>query len=506
MGEPSLNSLAGATFAQLDGPNTQPVYLGDCIDLDDLEAPKGEIELTRCYSRGAGDFRVTGQKKSPPDPITTTITELTYEHASLLEEASINNCPIPFYITLASCGRSDVITNYERGFAMYPAEITSDTYSALVTREEAADTMHAVPIQAWPPLMRFWPPAIGQQTIAEQEAANDIHFCNDPSCGGACGPATRICTTGIVVPDSAVAPALATPYLTADGGVTWTAAATDPFGAGFHTISGKCFPFGRNAVRYLVANGTTQAGNPAEVAYSDDGGATWTAVNAGATNALFFQRGTSLFVIDQYHIWGCTDSGGIHFSSDGGVTWTTQGAGVVATTLNAIRFLDANIGLCVGATNTILKTVDGGAAWTALTGPAGQAAVNILCCELTTEYRYFIGYDDGTLWYTEDGGTTWAQRTTFAESGLGAVNDIKFVNELFGAMVVDNAGPVGSIHRTFDGGYTWEQIANPSAPANTGLNAVFMCNENLIFAAGEPTAVPTAVVYKASVSFKAASP
>jgi photosystem II stability/assembly factor-like uncharacterized protein len=160
----------------------------------------------------------------------------------------------------------------------------------------------------------------------------------------------------------------------------------------------------------------------------------------------------------------------------------------------------------VGATNTILKTTDGGVAWTALTGPAAQAADNILCCQLVTEYRYFIGYDDGEIYYTEDGGTTWAQRTTYEEFGTGAVNDIHFVNELFGAIVVDNASPVGSIHRTFDGGYTWERAINPSAPANTGLNAVFMCDDNTVFAAGEPTAVPTAVVYKAGVSFKAVTP
>ncbi len=56
------------------------------------------------------------------------------------------------------------------------------------------------------------------------------------------------------------------------------------------------------------------------------------------------------------------------------------------------------------------------------------------------------------------------------------------VNEHVGWMVKDTAGPVGSFHRTVDGGYTWQMLTNPAV--NIGLNSLHAIDENNAWAVG----------------------
>jgi hypothetical protein len=46
----------------------------------------------------------------------------------------------------------------------------------------------------------------------------------------------------------------------------------------------------------------------------------------------------------------------------GGTTWTRQGSGTI-NSLNAVYFVDADIGTAVGSAGTILHTTNGGATW-----------------------------------------------------------------------------------------------------------------------------------------------
>jgi photosystem II stability/assembly factor-like uncharacterized protein len=109
---------------------------------------------------------------------------------------------------------------------------------------------------------------------------------------------------------------------------------------------------------------------------------------------------------------------------------------------------------------------------------------------IVTERRWFLGYGDGELWYTEDAGTTWAQRR-FSGDGAGVVWDIKFTNEMVGMMLHDNASPVGAIYRTIDGGYSWDAV---STPANAGLNAIHVFDPNLAVAVGNVSGATAVVV------------
>jgi len=99
--------------------------------------------------------------------------------------------------------------------------------------------------------------------------------------------------------------------------------------------------------------------------------------------------------------------------------------------------------------------------------------------------RVWIGYDSGTLYYTLDGGAlgndSWTARA-FTGSGVGEVRDVAFLNDSLGFLAVDNASPVGTIHWTIDGGYTWTALTTPT---NAGLNRLYVCDQWTFFTAGE---------------------
>ena len=220
--------------------------------------------------------------------------------------------------------------------------------------------------------------------------------------------------------------------------------------------------------RILVARGTADGGNPAEVAYSDNAGATWTTVNVGSVNGQYVTRAQGMFALDQYNVWLVTNDGYIYKSEDGGVTWTAQEVGTLAATgWNAIVMLDALNGWVAGASNKIATTEDGGMTWTLVSGASAQAAVNCYCLAVVNEYEIWIGYSDGDLYYTMDGGVTWTKRALPVTAA--AVNAVSFANQLVGYVVYDTAAPVGGLLRTIDGGYTWEAVA---LPTNAGLNAI----------------------------------
>jgi photosystem II stability/assembly factor-like uncharacterized protein len=268
---------------------------------------------------------------------------------------------------------------------------------------------------------------------------------------------------------------------TTNYGQTWTATAADPFAAGEVISAVTVFPYGTGR-RVIVARGTTDAGNPAEIAYSDNDGTTWTTVNVGSVTGQFVQKAGGLFALDQNNIWLVTNSGYVYYSEDAGITWTTQDAGeATASTLNAIHFADNLVGFAGGAADDVIRTIDGGVAWSAVTDVGASSTVNTIFA--LNAQKAWLGTANGRLYYTEDAGTTWTRRS-FTGDGVGAVNSIKFINELIGFMAHDTAAPVGRVLVTMDGGYNWEAVTTIT---NNGLNDIAVCDDNNFYVAGEVT-------------------
>lgn len=460
-----FGSGEGAIFVQPNGPNTKPEYVG-CADLGDLDEPLGDGSLWLCKDPSMPDAYVTDRiNKGSPGLVSTNITVDARATASYLEELESNT---PIYLNLISAGRQDTFNNYDRAFVTRWIPTNRKRSNLALGRRDAGATPErggiAVDVQGAPPLYAFFDLSSYalRASTSETEGLNNIVFCDLKA------------TQGMIIADAANL-AKANVLDVAD----WSAVAAQPFDADEHIVGAVCFPLDKNTDRWLVARGTTDAANPAEVAYSDDGGATWTLASVGAVNGQYTPDSGALFALDQNNIWFVTQDGYIYYSDDGGVTWTAQESATIHSgAYNAIYFKNALYGMAVGAADVVAYTSDGGNTWSAVTATGSGAALTTVS---NSTGFWWAGTGGGALYYSDDNGVTWTERS-FNGGGSGAVAMVKFANEFFGVLAHNTAASVGRLLVTVDGGYSWREL---TIPTNTGLNDVWIASARKIYAVGE---------------------
>lgn len=481
MAEP-FKSSKWSLWVQPDGPNTENHYIG-CHTLDDVEEPGGGInELIRCFKADGTGWEIRGSTRNPPEPVTTTVTGLIEDTASWLERiVEAGRCPFPLYINGKLCPPNDVFAGAERWYALENAEIGTAGLMNLAHREEDNVSEQSFDITAWPPLLRGHAITTDRVTFSGTENLNDIASCSVPRCAGDCGTAIDLCDTLVAVADGD--PASADVWFSFDKGATWAAGAVDPYlGATTDLKSVVCFQIDADTTRVLVAREGV-GGMPAHVYYTDDWGANWTDVTIGSAHAMGATYGGALFSLGQNYIWFVMNDSAdseIWFSSDGGETWTQQQSTLTDVVLYAIWFKDEHTGMAVGATDEVYITTDGGTTWAA--GTATGSGDDLLhVAESAGGNFWWVGTDEGNMWYSDDHGTTWTQRA-FPGDGAGAVHCLDWVTETVGFMVHSPTAATGRVYRTRDGGYTWEL---ESATVGGELYSVIGCTANLAFAVGE---------------------
>lgn len=460
----------GAAWIQPSGPGTAFLYL-NCAGMDGVQKNEGNITPLYCKDESqAGRFRVRDSIQGEPSPVTTSIKIPLGKATNYLFSLK---CPFNLQVRYTSCNRQDDPSNWEKIIHLQNARITQRATDALVARApgEEGEVITTLQLSA-EDMFEVSDVEVERQSTVEVTALNDVAFDPTEECESNCGPARSACQKGYIAASAAPYAATANVLKTTDGGGTWAATTTDPFATSEDVSS-----IAVNGDRVIAARGTADAGNPAEIAYSDDAGVTWTNVNVGSTNSQILKR---LKWLARPYLWAVGSSGYIFFSDDGGLTWSTQDAGAGTTqTLNDIDFANVRVGYAVGNSNAVVKTDDGGDSWVAVTGPIVGQALNAV--SVVDESTVFIGAANGKLYKTADSGVTWTE-VSFPGSGSGSVKDVEFWNSSFGFMIHNTSGNVGRIFRTIDGGKTWTNLA--ASTSNNGLNRIAVCNQNAAVAVG----------------------
>jgi photosystem II stability/assembly factor-like uncharacterized protein len=419
----------------------------------DVSEPTGDVTLLYCPDPAEmGRFKVKNSFQGAPEAPTFSIETDMRRVADYLEHLT---CPVSIFVHKAQCGRRDDFTNWARSFIFRKSRVTTRGITNLAARNPDAEeeTLQTFDISC-EEVERVYGSRATRVTLAETQNVTGVAIGGENRCGSDCGSPMDWGDI-LAFATAAGVGATANVLVTTTGGAP-TAAAADPFGVNENIAGIVIVKAGSGAFRIIAARGTTDAGNPAEIAYSDDYGATWANVNVGSTNAEYSAGRHALFALDFRNIWLGTDGGNIYYSDDGGVTWTKQTTVALASDIVAIGFTDENYGFAVTDAGGAYKTVDGGTTWGATSDPTtGSGAANDIA--VMSPYFVFVSGTDG-LFYTMDGGTTWAQRNA---TPLAAV---EFEDEQYGVAVGSAAS--GLIYQTIDGGYSWNAL---TLVANSGL-------------------------------------
>lgn len=501
---PVLTTDYGRVFLQSGGPSPTNVaeYQGQA-NADGLSWKQGDIKPIRDPSPlQRGQFITIGKLKGDPAlPEVKMAWRYTYQLSELLQLIQ-DGCPANLYISLGVCGnpqdfeggwqKMDVLENAE------PTDYTVDKLTALDPSERAAP-MESAPFTGdnWYEIV---PMVYGEQAKAQvvQEVI-DITVVDSVTCGN-CGLPSDGCQVIFAVTLShGGSPGLPGKVIwTNNGGATWTAT----------TIGSSALPANDNPSGIVGVGDNivviSQEGERLVYAPLVDiiaGTATWTSMTTG-----FVSGGgpTAVFSLGPNLTWMVGAGGYIYFTADPTTSVTVQDAGnASATAYTDIHgMVDGQNLLAVGASNAVVYTVNGGALWSAVTGPNPGIALNT--CFMFSQNVWWVGDAAGKLWYTENAGLSWTQKTLPTQSALTNIRDIVFgIYGQFQSVGYLAAGTatVGKIFRTINGGNTWsvEPMTNyGSMPSCLRYDRIATCgsNPNNMYACGVATAGVDGIIIK----------
>jgi hypothetical protein len=241
--------------------------------------------------------------------------------------------------------------------------------------------------------LKLLPMTISNLTFTDALNVTDltgILVINDPVPGG-CITAYRGPGKHIMVSQQADTGVPAEVFYSVNGGGSWAAMSSNPFGNDEHIghIVGGITT--GNRMRIAVSRSLTDVGNPAEIAYGDitfgaEGTITFTNVNVGANTGDIITMMAQLFPLRAYY---GTDNGTLHVSTD-----QHESNSEIASGLAQINVAIRGYGECEdvwfgGDTNTLLVERNLSGSVSARVGPSGGGAFTALA--LSSDGLLFAG-------------------------------------------------------------------------------------------------------------------
>ncbi len=205
-------------------------------------------------------------------------------------------------------------------------------------------------------------------------------------------------------------------------------------------------------------------------AKTTDGGITW---NTYTIENAFYN---SVFFINEWIGFLTDENGSVKKTTDGGTNWTSQQLNVGI--LRDIYFTTSNTGYCVGIFSTmyedygkIFKTENCGESWIEIeTISKGLNAIRFV----NDNIGFSVG-DRGLIVTTQDGGLNWNEQNlcdscrftsvAFMDSSLALVAGYK--PYWFGSIPRH-----GVIYKSVDGGISWNQVTIPYAGPLTSITTI----------------------------------
>lgn len=107
-------------------------------------------------------------------------------------------------------------------------------------------------------------------------------------------------------------------------------------------------------------------------------------------------------------------------------SWSNVNSGV-DNDLQAVKFLNDNLGIIVGDEGIILKTTDGGSNWIVL--PVGFPNIDLKCVEIINNEKYLAGGTQKSLVRSSNGGVSWEKFSFTTTKPVEIFNNIVLAND-----------------------------------------------------------------------------
>jgi len=458
-----------------------PVYMG-CMRAGGIDWSLGDITKIECPSdKGYDKFVERGKSKGAADrPSTSLVGRYAADLESELARLARIGCSFDLHFHIGVCTDPTLFNTFQKAIVFEEVDLTNyntDDIGALEEGERSAvnETGDISAREFYEVLMLAFAEVAG--AIVTNEVV-DVVVCDAISCGECDNPSDG-CEKVFAIANSVnESPgAIAELVFTQDAGTTWDDTEISSMDVGENPDDLACV--GPNVV--VISEDSVSL----HYADKDDiwaGTEVWYEVTTG-----FVGEPRAIYSVSPRHTWIVGNSGYIYFTEDPTVGVTAQ----VASTLTgedyrAVHAYDTENVLVVGNNNTVAITRNGGTTWADVVGPNPDEA--LLCCWMRGPNEWFVGCDDGTLWYTVDAGANWVQKNLPAQATIDALTDIQFSTPTVGWLSGYTTTPAGRIWRTIDGGYEWYVApeGNTLLPANDRINGIAICpgEPNIVWGAG----------------------
>ena len=432
------------------------------------------------YGRNEFGKPVTISKRIEPPGDLPTATVQVYERGQidLLRKALDRGCPINIQSRLVSCGRLnnpnvwDKISHWEGG------QITGYTPGDAPSLEYNGEEISNEATVAFDFEIELVATALSALSSGSAQDLLDIaaipdEDCNE--CGNGYAGADRLQWIG-----TSAGAGVTAELLFSNNGSSYAATSADPFAADEDISDVEARPVSKDQVRVIVGTNTTDAGAKAkfayaDVTYGDEGTTTWTTVNiAAGTNGDVIEA-MSWASFDRLYI---ATAGDIYVSTDQGISDPGSATYTGSTVINGFTASpDGDQVWAWGASNLILRELDGNGIFETRVGPSGGGAFTAMA--IAANGRMFAG--NGTSIYRNKGQAentgNWTELKDFGSNkvvtAIQCVGGFKTQggsSEILRVIVDDTTPGAGEVWMSVDGGATFFQITELT---NTGYNGAY---------------------------------
>jgi photosystem II stability/assembly factor-like uncharacterized protein len=187
---------------------------------------------------------------------------------------------------------------------------------------------------------------------------------------------------------------------------------------------------------------------------TENGGITWNVIEEAW---LPWWSTYGMICIDQNNVLSVGLYGMIYMSNDGGLSWQPKQSRLFSGDIFDVRFIDEDTGFALTdtgsggvASTSIKKTLDGGESWEIIYMNSWSYGLDFDFLNNNTGFLAVTGNDTLLLLKTSDGGENWEETKTSFEL---LPTDIKFFDENNGLISGEY-----SVVKTSDGGLTWQDV------------------------------------------------